>query len=617
MKKIFEIKSRLNFDFLGVPLVYVVRHETFLFYLKNGRLSSNDQKQITKIARKMIAKGSTHMVSVRRAYYHPQKPDLPGPRFNAMKSPQDILNAIIEIFKFAIEQNYYSQKKVLIEVFFYPFIDPPKVKFPITERTELPRGGAAFAVNNDGSVVKVLAVYGFNEGVQSLSSVDEFIVDTKELVIMEKLIRQKTEGLITTSKEQYDILSLPLFLQFRQVINDLEVLELAKFVAVASSQREKPQRIEYSYGDGVLYVNELIDYEITENFTIGISKKGKVKGIASEQDLKKISPSPDKKEEANLKAVVNELLNKLAAEKSELTILYPGSSATAHPMRVLIDKGHNAFLVGTREFTTGEYVEITSKENKVEIKKVALVEKNILPLELANLFSVEVIGGKAQKLSQLINLGYQVPEGYVIKAGVNHRSFLTSLEFRQFLNKLDKSVTYSVRSSANVEDSYLNAFAGQFESFLHVKPGAIAEHVKKVWQSARAKHLDVLLRDLKAPSVKMAVVIQKMVKPQFSGVIFGANSETKNTNQVVIELVADYADKLVSGLASGRRIVFDKFTKTIVFDNKKVQAPESTIKSLFEMYLKLEENFNNIQDVEWTISSDNELFLLQTRDLLV
>lgn len=616
-----QIKSELDFNLIDVMNAHVITDESFRYYLENKELSDSDLEEINARCNELFKISKNGLLAVRRAYLVPNLSNPPGPRFLGLKTNKEVIAAVKAVFDFAIEQNYHHDKDSLIEIFFYPFFDPPKIKLPISENTVFPKGGYAVPLDDKFKSIRVLAVYGNNEGVQSLKGFDEYIVDSESLIITEKKVRQKNNALCTTDKSQDELIDLPLGLQFKQVLNDLEILEVALFLQKAMVIENKLMRIEFSFDDSKIGITELIDYELEEIFEISDAIEGEVIVVENETQLD-TSLLQNKIIYISNDVVKNRdylLLNKLANIKIKLNILYPGSTATAHAMRVLVDKGHNAFVVGEKHFSNHDIVNISSINGLVEIKKIHS-QSNIIPLSEANELEINMVGGKAYNLGRLLNLNYKVPNGYVITSKVSDNlEFFESVEFKKFLEKLDQDKLYSVRSSADVEDSAQNAFAGQFESYLHVSVDKISEMIKSVWDSSKSEHVTHLLKDLNIEKANMAVVIQEMIEPQFSGVIFGANIESRNTDQVTLEVVNDYADKVVDGVAKSRKIIFDKFTSKVVLDSNKngIDISESLISILFDMYIKLEENFNNLQDVEWTIGKNSQIYLLQTRDLIV
>lgn len=627
IKLLSSIKQNLVRDVANTVNARIVTQDSFLYYLKNNKLSDEDIRLVEKEAADLLSVSETGLLAIRRAYFVPSLENPPGPRYLGIKTPKETAEAIREIFDFAIEHKYHEEKGSLIEAFFYPLIDPPQLKYPIKADAIFPKGGYGMPNDEKANSVRILAVFGNNEGVQSLLGIDEYIVDIQNLIITQKTIPQKEFALCTTTRAQDDKVKLPLKLQFAQALSDYEILEAAMVVAECTKLKNKPQRVEFSSSGSALFFNEVADYQIEEVDWKDMVIEGGILVVDGPDQIQQIDRNNPNQIIYISKRVVEkrdyDTLNTIAAIKENLNILYPGTSATAHAMRVLVDAGHKAFVVGHREFRNGDLVKISVKRSHVMIDTAGkqTEEKNIISLDESNLYSIDIVGGKAYKLGKLISLGYKVPKGFVIKSSVaDKHDFLKNSEFSKFVSDLGDNKYYAVRSSADVEDSGQNAFAGQFHTKTRVSKEKISEAVEKVWQSAKRKSVKHLLKDLDITAVKMAVIVQEMIEPQFSGVIFGANIETRDTKQVIIELTKGYAEGVVEGTAQVRKVVFDKATKQIIDDTEpkiKVGIKAKDLQAIFEMYSRLEENFDTYQDVEWTISSDGDLFILQTRNLII
>jgi pyruvate,water dikinase len=153
-------------------------------------------------------------------------------------------------------------------------------------------------------------------------------------------------------------------------------------------------------------------------------------------------------------------------------------------------------------------------------------------------------GRKAQHLAWLHRNGFRVPPGWVIPAGVPDADvpLLVAVAIAD-----DAAAAWAVRSSADVEDGPSATFAGQFHSELDVHGAdAVAQAVAEVRASARgevaaryAEHAHV-----DTATIRMGVVIQRMVTPVVSGVAFSKNP-LSGLDEVVIEAVPGRGDALV------------------------------------------------------------------------
>jgi phosphoenolpyruvate synthase/pyruvate phosphate dikinase len=143
---------------------------------------------------------------------------------------------------------------------------------------------------------------------------------------------------------------------------------------------------------------------------------------------------------------------------------------------------------------------------------------------ISNLVKVEKFGGKAHWLSWLKKEGYNVPYAIFVSATNKISStselqhLISSEEFKSEVNCfLDKNNNYSVavRSSGTLEDAKEKSLAGHFDTYLgSFSLNELQENIVKVANS----HLNKI-----ADSNKIGVVIQNLINPSFSGVIFSSN----------------------------------------------------------------------------------------------
>src|SRR3989344_794361 len=110
----------------------------------------------------------------------------------------------------------------------------------------------------------------------------------------------------------------------------------------------------------------------------------------------------------------------------------------------------------------------------------------------------------------------------------------------------------AVRSSATMEDLADASFAGQQESFLNVKGAdSLILHVKRCFASLFTARAIYYRKKKGFASEKgyLAVVVQKMIDSQKSGVMFSKNP-LKNDGNIIIEAVFGLGEGIVSGMIS-------------------------------------------------------------------
>lgn len=202
----------------------------------------------------------------------------------------------------------------------------------------------------------------------------------------------------------------------------------------------------------------------------------------------------------------------------------------------------------------------------------------------------------------------------------------------------------AVRSSATAEDLADASFAGQQESFLNVKgEKQLILSVKKCLASlfnARA----IYYRKRKGFShenTQLAVVVQRMIDSDKSGVIFSKNP-TSDKREIVIEAVWGLGEGIVSGAIKPDHYVIDEnldkfniikseiaikkiaITRNSSGENQTVKLNEERakqqvlnnyeIKVLSQYAKQLEEHYKKPQDIEFAISG-KEVYIVQSRPI--
>jgi pyruvate,water dikinase len=176
----------------------------------------------------------------------------------------------------------------------------------------------------------------------------------------------------------------------------------------------------------------------------------------------------------------------------------------------------------------------------------------------------------------------------------------------------------AVRSSASDEDGAAHSFAGQLASFLEVAPGDVAARVADVWRSGfsarilayrRAHGLDILPP---AP----AVLIQRMVAADVSGVAFSADAASGRRGVAVVSAVAGLGEALVSGESEGETASVDRLGAIERFKSNG-QTPlldDDQLRAVVELARRCERHFGVPQDIEWAVTGE-QVYLLQSRPI--
>lgn len=156
------------------------------------------------------------------------------------------------------------------------------------------------------------------------------------------------------------------------------------------------------------------------------------------------------------------------------------------------------------------------------------------------------VGGKAYNLGRLLRGGVLVPRGFVIPPDVDLDHPITKTALRQWAT--DLAYRWAVRSSAVGEDGLKASFAGQHDSALDVVDmqslEVAARLVRKSAQTLRATVYRQMLGIEGAP--KVAVIVQAMIRPVYSAVVFTHNP-LDGDDAAIVEIVRGSGDQLVGG----------------------------------------------------------------------
>lgn len=295
-----------------------------------------------------------------------------------------------------------------------------------------------------------------------------------------------------------------------------------------------------------------------------------------------------------------------------------------------------------------------------------------------------LVGGKGANLGELSRInGIRVPDGFCVTTeafrkiievtpsinGLLDQLSLLQVEDRDKISALSSEVrsiiensaipqdiqdaisrhlfllaeenSYAVRSSATAEDLPTASFAGQQDTYLNiVGKSAVLEHISKCWASLFTERAVIyrIQNGFDHRKVRLAVVVQKMVFPQASGILFTADPVTSNRKVSSIDASFGLGEALVSGLVNAD--VYKVRNSEIV--DKKVSAKKLAIYALQnggtreqqlepelqtrqaltdEQILqlerigrKIEAHFGRPQDIEWCLV-DGEFYIVQSRPI--
>ncbi|HEV8635330.1 MAG TPA: rifamycin-inactivating phosphotransferase [Chloroflexota bacterium] len=199
------------------------------------------------------------------------------------------------------------------------------------------------------------------------------------------------------------------------------------------------------------------------------------------------------------------------------------------------------------------------------------------------------------------------------------------------LARLGEQAACAVRSSATAEDLPTASFAGQQDTYLNVVgPAAILRHVSRCWASLFTERAVTyrLRNGFDHRKVHMAVVVQRMVFPRASGVLFTADPVTGNRKVASVEASFGLGEALVSGVVNAdvykvrdgevvaRAIATKRLavhaapaggTQERAIEPERQDEPALTdaqVVRLAQLGRRIEAHFGRPQDVEWCLVDD-------------
>ena len=299
--------------------------------------------------------------------------------------------------------------------------------------------------------------------------------------------------------------------------------------------------------------------------------------------------------------------------------------------------------------------------------------------------ALELVGGKGRSLARLANGGFDVPGGFhVTTAGygefVAHHGLQPRIDalarpalrngnvsfeqasadiqalfaerempsslaaaIRAAYDALPDAPPVAVRSSATAEDLPDLSFAGQQETFLNITgASAVVAAVKRCWASLwTPQALGYRHRNgIEHGAVGMAVVVQRMVPAEVSGILFTANPTTGERGEMVVNASFGLGEAVVSGQVTPDTVIVDRHTlaaketvigakeRQIVADGEqgtrfadideaargRASMSDEMLRELAATALRVEALQGAPQDIEWAWAA-GKLLLLQARPI--
>ena len=223
---------------------------------------------------------------------------------------------------------------------------------------------------------------------------------------------------------------------------------------------------------------------------------------------------------------------------------------------------------------------------------------SITKLEDVRKEDVATVGGKAANLGELIGMGMPVPEGYV----VTHPKPWALVQLSEYV---------AVRSSGIAEDGAKASMAGQHDTFLHVREPELYQKIMQCFDSAYNPRAVAYREENGITEDRIAVIVQRMIDPLYSGVLFTADPVEGDTSRFVVEYVEGTGEKLVSGEVIP--FSFDMSRHSIQWED--VGEQEFHTPTLHAYASEIDHHFGCPQDIEWCVDKEYKLWILQARPI--
>lgn len=231
----------------------------------------------------------------------------------------------------------------------------------------------------------------------------------------------------------------------------------------------------------------------------------------------------------------------------------------------------------------------------------------------------------------------------IVKSEVPEDLEKAILEAYAQLEQLEGSgIRVALRSSAQAEDLTGISFAGQYRSELNVSPENIIRAYKEVVASKYSLPAITyrLNRGLKGEEISMSVGCLTMIDARAGGVSYSRNPVDLSDDSIFINSVWGLPKPVCDGsVDSDLFVVSREKPMTVVYEDPKMKEQKfvcfpqegicrmdltgdigmlPSLKNeqaceIAEIVVKLEEYYRSPQDVEWAITSDGSVYVLQSR----
>jgi pyruvate,water dikinase len=324
-----------------------------------------------------------------------------------------------------------------------------------------------------------------------------------------------------------------------------------------------------------------------------------------------------------------------------------------------------------------------SKRDKVVRMSLSRPVPTILPFTAVSSSDLPLVGGKGANLGEMTGAGFPVPPGFCITTAAFQQFMAGCAQAEQLYSRLDSLAvddveavrqvgemirgallavpipttlseailaawheagtehSYAVRSSATAEDLPDASFAGQQDTYLNVWGAEeLLGKVRCCWVSLFTDRaiLYRIRNNFSHREVFLSVVVQRMVLPEVSGILFTADPVSGHRHIVSIDASYGLGEALVAGLVTPdlykvdrrkdqivERQIGDKqlaiwpladggtFQEVITSEARTRPALNDTqVIELAQLAGRIERHYGRPQDIEWCLAS-GQIYIIQSR----
>ncbi len=214
-----------------------------------------------------------------------------------------------------------------------------------------------------------------------------------------------------------------------------------------------------------------------------------------------------------------------------------------------------------------------------------------------------MLGKKAQNLTILKQHNFPVPDFITVLPGTDLQGLNIPWE------------VCAVRSCAAAEDGADKSFAGQFDTFLNVKREDVPGMIEKCFASMKKSNVTEYAKEsgVTVTSDDFAVIVQKMVASELSGVCFTANPQGL-LNETVIVVGRGTGDGIVEDKVDTTGYYYNITDKVYYYEGKEDLLPAETVEKLVKLSSDMQPLLGELLDIEFAVVGD-EIFVLQARNI--